>query len=191
MVAKVGDKLYSIYDGKTEYTLGQTMTQPVAENHQGGFYVYPTMRQAFFADVPFNKGGLYTAPRTLIVCMCWGEFIEYGNGKIAFEKLCPIKEIGMQSGYLATKDARRNIESTMKEADLKKQKSFMSQMKTKVMESHHQIVKPASRIATPLMMKKGEMADKTTSELLKDQNDVMEREIKEMEKRLKARKRDE
>ena len=119
MVAKVGDRFFSIYDGKTEYILGVTLQEKVEPGHKGGYFVYPTIKQAFFADVPFVKGGLYTAPRTLIMCMCWGESIEYDNNKIAFEYICPIKEFGLPSGYLATKHAKRQIEPTMKEAELK------------------------------------------------------------------------
>lgn len=32
--------------------------------------------------------------------MCWGDKIDYGNGKLCFSNLCPIQNIGMPKGYL-------------------------------------------------------------------------------------------
>ena len=72
VVAKTLGRLLSIYDGKTEYILGSTLHEKVQPNHKGGYYVYASLEEAIFADVPFKKGGLYIAPRTIIKCMCWG-----------------------------------------------------------------------------------------------------------------------
>ncbi|EAR85519.1 hypothetical protein TTHERM_00442690 (macronuclear) [Tetrahymena thermophila SB210] len=107
MVAKTLGQYLSIYDGKTEYKMGVVMHQPAKPDHQGGFYVYDSLDQAIFADVPLKKDGLYFAPRTVIKCACWGDKIEYPNGKIAFEYLCPVQDMGMPKGYLATKAAMK------------------------------------------------------------------------------------
>ena len=40
LVARVNGKLFSIYDGETEYRIGEQMHQPVKPGHQGGYYVY-------------------------------------------------------------------------------------------------------------------------------------------------------
>ncbi len=73
MVAKLLGKYYSIYDGKTEYILGQTLHQEAEDNHKGGFYVYKNVDEVIFADIPFKKGGLFIAPRTILKCLCWGK----------------------------------------------------------------------------------------------------------------------
>lgn len=35
--------------------------------------------------------------------MCWGEKIAYPSGKLAFSYICPIEDIGLPKGYIATK----------------------------------------------------------------------------------------
>jgi len=34
--------------------------------------------------------------------ICWGDKIEYPNGKIAFSYICPIENLGMPRGYKVT-----------------------------------------------------------------------------------------
>ena len=52
--------------------------------------MYSKLEEAIFADIPFKRGGLYFAPRTILKCLCWGDKIEYDNGKLAFSYICPI-----------------------------------------------------------------------------------------------------
>jgi hypothetical protein len=124
LVAKVGGKYYSIYDGKTEYVIGSQMRQPVKSNHEGGFYVYPTLDEAIFADVPFNKGGHYLAPRTVLKCVCWGNFVLYSHGKMAFTNIMAVEDLGLPIGYKNTKESikqavrqQETIRYKFKEAD--------------------------------------------------------------------------
>ena len=42
----------SIYDGKTEYVLGETVTSRARQDHNGGIYVYRTEQEAREAHVP-------------------------------------------------------------------------------------------------------------------------------------------
>ncbi len=107
LVAKVNNKYYSIFDGKTEYQIGKKLSQPVKSNHQGGFYVYPTLDEAVFADVPYKIGGHYLAPRTVLKCICWGPFCVYSNGKMAFTNLLPVEDLGLPLGYKNTKESVR------------------------------------------------------------------------------------
>ena len=100
LVAKVENKLYSIYDGETEYKVGHLMTQQAISGHKGGYYVYPTSRGAIFADVPYKQGGHFIAPRTVLKCICWGDFVVYGNGKMSFTNLMPVAELGLPQGYI-------------------------------------------------------------------------------------------
>lgn len=65
------------------------MSQEVKHNHQGGYYVYSTLKEAIFADVPYNKGGHYIAPRTILKLIAWGDFMLYDKGKMAFTHIIP------------------------------------------------------------------------------------------------------
>ena len=105
LVAKVNGRFFSIYDGNTEYLLGKELFQPVKSNHQGGYYVYPTLKEAVFADVPFNLGGHYLAPRTVLKCIAWGDFVVYSRGKMAFSHLLPVEDLGLPVGYKSTKES--------------------------------------------------------------------------------------
>ena len=117
LVAKTQGKYYSIYDGQTEYKIGSQMSQKAMSGHRGGYYVYATVKEAIFADVPFKEGGHYIAPRTVIKCICWGAFVQYSNGKIAFSHLLPVADLGLPLGYKSSKaavqtaiDSRRAIQ---------------------------------------------------------------------------------
>ena len=99
----MGNKFYSIYDGNTEYEIGKKMTQKAMSGHRGGYYCYATVKEAIFADVPFKEGGHFIAPRTILKCICWGSFVQYGSGKIAFSNLMPVGDLGLPIGYKATK----------------------------------------------------------------------------------------
>ena len=54
LVAKVAGQLYSIYDGETEYNMNQVLSQPARPGHRGGYYVYASIHEAIFADVPYK-----------------------------------------------------------------------------------------------------------------------------------------
>jgi len=187
MVAKIGDKYFSIFDGKTEYVLGQIMHEPASSHHGGGYYVYPTMKQAVFADVPHTEHGLYMAPRTILVCICWGDSIQYSNGKIAFSYISPVKELPLHKGYLATKTARKEADDLKVENKKKGTSVILNNMKEKVI-SHS---RPSSAVGKKVsgsdpLARKQVLDKKTGSDLLKDENNLLEREILEMEKRLQG-----
>ena len=81
------------------------MAQKEMSNHRCGYYVYATVKEAIFADVPFKQGGHYIAPRTVLKCICWGSFVQYSNGKIAFSNLLPVADLGLPQGYKSSKSA--------------------------------------------------------------------------------------
>ena len=187
MVAKIGDKYFSIFDGKTEYALGRILHEPCTPNHGGGYYVYPTMKQAVFADIPHNKDGLYMARRTILVCICWGDYVEYGNGKIAFSYICPTKELPLDKGYLSTKTARRQIEEQPSSDKGDGKSLYLKRVKEKLLSVAVPKGKGGKNVNTndPLIRKQL-LDEKKGSDLLKDQNDELEREIMEMEQRLQG-----
>lgn len=106
-VALIRGRFYSIYDGKTEFRIGETLYQPAQAGHEGGYYVYRTAEEAVFADMYFplsqqHEGGLFIAPRTILTVVAWGDRVEYPNGKLSFSYICPVRDIGLPRGYLAT-----------------------------------------------------------------------------------------
>jgi len=66
----------------------------------GGYYVYFQVENAIFADIQFHKGGLFTAPRTIIKCICWGDHLKYG-AKMCFSNILPVADLGLPMGYKA------------------------------------------------------------------------------------------
>ena len=51
MVSKIKGKYYSVYQCTQEYIIGEAMYQKAKAPHKAGYYVYPTIEQAVFADV--------------------------------------------------------------------------------------------------------------------------------------------
>ena len=55
--------------------------------------------------MPYKPGGHFIAPRTVIKCICWGSFVQYSSGKIAFSNMIPVGDLGLPIGYKASKAA--------------------------------------------------------------------------------------
>lgn len=69
-------RLVSIYDGTTEYVLGQTLVQRVRRGHRGGYYVYDTLADARRAPVPPHA--VYAkAPRAILRVRAEGQYTSY------------------------------------------------------------------------------------------------------------------
>jgi hypothetical protein len=49
------------------------------------------------------------APRTVIKCICWGDFVCYSNGKMSFTNLLPVQDLGLPQGYKANKSIVNQI----------------------------------------------------------------------------------
>eukprot|EP00742_Colponemidia_sp_Colp-10_P009571 GILJ01010448.1.p1 GENE.GILJ01010448.1~~GILJ01010448.1.p1 ORF type:complete len:243 (+),score=24.36 GILJ01010448.1:71-730(+) len=109
MAAKVGGRFFSIYDGVTEFVLGETLHQPAQPGHKGGYYVYASPQEALYADIPYRRGGLFVAPRVVLRVLAWGPFVIYDSGKLSFSYVCPVEEIAVPRGYLVTRSARRGV----------------------------------------------------------------------------------
>lgn len=89
-VAVKDGKMLSIYDGRTEYVIGTTLTQKAQWDHSGGYYCYQTPEGAEKAALP-SYSELLDAPRAIIECECWGESIGYSNGKTAWTNCKPVR----------------------------------------------------------------------------------------------------
>lgn len=103
-VARVGTRLLSVYDGRTEYALGVAMRQPLgplgaAAHGGGGYYCYATFERAAAADVP-RASALRVAPRAVLRCRAWGARAPVGRrGKIVVECIEPLELLRMPLGY--------------------------------------------------------------------------------------------
>lgn len=105
LVARVGSRLFSIFDGRTEYQLNVIMKQRVLPNRQGGFYLHRSKQEALAARVP-SSSKLFVAPRVLIKCLAWGDCIEYKNC-FAFSHIRPIEVHPCPFGYLSNRFKQR------------------------------------------------------------------------------------
>lgn len=90
-VAVVDGRYLSIYDGQTEYVIGQTMTEPARQGHKGGWYCYAGTQSAMQAEVPSNSV-LENAPRAILQVRAEGNYCRYGK-KLSFSRLTPIKVV--------------------------------------------------------------------------------------------------
>ena len=66
-------RMVSLYDGRTEYTLGKTLIERARPNHNGGFYSYPDGAPVMKRYKAGDLIGTPTAGRkALLKCECWG-----------------------------------------------------------------------------------------------------------------------
>jgi hypothetical protein len=85
-------RLLSIFDGETEYRLGETLHETARPGHNGGYYVYETRTAAEDAEVP-SDSALRDAPRAIIACHVAGKCIRYDWGKLAFSRVTPLEVV--------------------------------------------------------------------------------------------------
>lgn len=96
-VAMLDDgRLVSVYDGVTEYRLGETLREPCRPGHRGGYYCHPDVEMSnatarrLFPDV----SALYGCPRlALIRVRVGGRKIRYSGGKVAFSSVTPVEVV--------------------------------------------------------------------------------------------------
>eukprot|EP00753_Platysulcus_tardus_P020967 PLAT8515.1.p1 GENE.PLAT8515.1~~PLAT8515.1.p1 ORF type:complete len:260 (+),score=61.35 PLAT8515.1:43-780(+) len=98
IVARWRGKLWSIFDGCTEYEVGRLMEQEVRPRHKGGFYAYGSKKAAERAKLP-RRSRLKLAPRAILRCLGYGRRIRYKGGKLAFSKLLPQEVLPCSPGY--------------------------------------------------------------------------------------------
>lgn len=89
-VAVVDGKFYSIFDGVTEYVVGQEMKQVARQGHNGGYYVYKSIDDALSVSVP-TSSKLKDAPRAIVRIRAEGQYCVYDNGKLSFSRITPVE----------------------------------------------------------------------------------------------------
>jgi hypothetical protein len=91
-VAVVNGRFLSIFDGTTEYRIGETAVQRPRQGHRGGIYVYPSLEAAAHARVPADSV-LADAPRAILRVRAEGSYCRYDNGKLAFSQVTPLEVV--------------------------------------------------------------------------------------------------
>ena len=51
---------------------------------------------------------------------CWGNFVVYGNGKVSFTNIQPVRDVGLPQGYRSTKAGWKSQAKDAKEKRMKK-----------------------------------------------------------------------
>jgi len=90
-VAVVDDEYRSIYDGSL-YEIGERRNGKAYPDHCGGYYCYRTAEEAASADVP-RESVHRDAPWAILECEVGGKCIKYGNDKLAYSWIQPIRVI--------------------------------------------------------------------------------------------------
>ena len=98
LVATLNGRHYSIFDGKTEYHIGEVKMQESKPDHGGGFYVYRSKEEVVNAALP-KRSALLIAPRNILRLKCWGKSCGYSNGKVSFTNVLPLEILPMPTGY--------------------------------------------------------------------------------------------
>ena len=92
LVARHRGRFVSIYDGETEYRLGETVAQTARPGHHGGFYVFRTAAQALDAPFP-TSSKLKGATKALLLVEAGEPCYEYRGGKLACSSITPIEVV--------------------------------------------------------------------------------------------------
>jgi len=84
VVAVKDGKHLSLYDGSTEYKLGERLEQPAQRGHQGGFYVLENISDCNGGDIPLPTNAVLRRwpHRAILRVEYGGKTISYG-GKVA------------------------------------------------------------------------------------------------------------
>ncbi|MEO8287111.1 MAG: hypothetical protein ABI670_11830 [Chloroflexota bacterium] len=91
-VALVDGRYLSIFDGVTEYKIGETTVDRARQKHQGGIYCYDNLDQALSADVP-PSAALRSADRVVLRVRAEGSYCRYPGGKLAFSRVTPLEVV--------------------------------------------------------------------------------------------------
>jgi len=109
LVAVLGNgRMVSVYDGETEYKIGETVSERPRREHNGGIYVYPSLEAAerthSMAIVPevsaYHPHRHPASGYAILRCRCEGSYYRYPgkaytfeNNKLAFHKVTPLEVV--------------------------------------------------------------------------------------------------
>jgi hypothetical protein len=89
VVAMVGSRYYSVYDGLTEYILHKSMARTLLAGRRSGFFVFTKPEAALNTHFPSSSALLYS-PRCLLRVKIGGAIREHANGRfLEVERVTP------------------------------------------------------------------------------------------------------
>lgn len=102
-------KYFSIFDGKTEYNIGDPIKQEVRPGHKGGLYVCESLLELLKLGPMPSQSAMIHSSWAVVRVLGWGTRLEYntdaGGNKIAIENLVPTQVVRFpekaKSRYLA------------------------------------------------------------------------------------------
>ena len=92
-------RLVSIFDGETEYRLGEELHQATHQDHNGGYYVYTSIEDARFVTVPLESEARHLS-RLVIRVQAAGTYCRYANGKLAFGRITPLEIVSEEFNHV-------------------------------------------------------------------------------------------
>jgi len=100
IVAVKDGKYLSLFDGKTEYKIGERLEQPAKRGHQGGYYVFRNFSDLMEGDIPLpsNAELRYWTERATLYVAYGGKIVKYKN-KIAASWVKPLYVVETFSFY--------------------------------------------------------------------------------------------
>eukprot|EP00427_Karlodinium_veneficum_P066165 CAMPEP_0169322264 /NCGR_PEP_ID=MMETSP1017-20121227/9329_1 /TAXON_ID=342587 /ORGANISM="Karlodinium micrum, Strain CCMP2283" /LENGTH=1744 /DNA_ID=CAMNT_0009416799 /DNA_START=24 /DNA_END=5258 /DNA_ORIENTATION=+ len=98
VVALVNGRLYSIFDGVTEYVVGKRLESKnkARPAYRGGLYVMSSAERAMRSKFP-QHSKLLLAPRVLIGCRAHGKRVECDDGGFAISGLTPLEVLAIET----------------------------------------------------------------------------------------------
>lgn len=91
----------SIFDGTTEYKIGETITQEVRAGHKGGLYVCESILDLLKLGPLPSKSAMMQAPWAVVEMVGWGAKMKYneisGGSKVAISTIVPVKFVDFPS----------------------------------------------------------------------------------------------
>lgn len=82
----------SIYDGQTEYKIGEEIREAARQDHNGGIYCYPSAAAAKSWRSSSDWPG-HSLPQVVLRCAAGGSYCRYDNGKISVSRLTPVEVV--------------------------------------------------------------------------------------------------
>lgn len=107
-VAKIGGRYMSIFDGQTEFKLGERIERVPAMGHRGAFFAYESIERAREASFP-KSSQLLNADRVLLRVRGNAPHAETkrAHGKVMLWAMTPLEEVPLRASVAAVGRRRR------------------------------------------------------------------------------------
>jgi len=173
VVALVDGRPLSVYDGVTEYSIGQTIMHPTGEDHRGGLYVSPTVEGCLRRDMDMfpSESVLLGAPRAIAKVLAWNhtraaEPVRYGT-KLAFTYVRTAELLPYPASWPQNNDDRRVLQNQARPVNINEAEIRMP---------HHVRHDPSERIG-PVSRTEALLRAQATTINLEEEVAKMERQL--------------